>query len=129
MFRDNSIVALRALASTTSTASGQDVPFFLLPDLGGNHGSAAISRAVSATATGCCSPPNTAGRPDRSSTWPCSWTPAKSRRASASSILRGLATSYGVGISLHTPHQHGDAHRARAHREGNSLVFSFSPSF
>ena len=37
VFRDNWIIALHALASTTSTALGQDVPFYLLPDLGGSH--------------------------------------------------------------------------------------------
>ena len=31
------MIALRGLVSTTETASGQDVPYFLLPDLGGSH--------------------------------------------------------------------------------------------
>ena len=37
ILRENWVIALRALASTTSTAPGQDVPFYLLPDLGGSH--------------------------------------------------------------------------------------------
>ena len=43
--------------------------------------------------------------------------------------LRGLATSYGVGISLHTPISTVTRIELARTREGNSLVFSFSPSF
>ena len=36
LMRENWVVALRALASSTSTADGNEVPYFLLPDLGGS---------------------------------------------------------------------------------------------
>jgi hypothetical protein len=36
LFRETSIVALRALASTTTVGAGDQVPYFLMPDLGGS---------------------------------------------------------------------------------------------
>lgn len=36
LMRENWVIALRALASTTSTAAGNEAPYFLLPDLGGS---------------------------------------------------------------------------------------------
>jgi hypothetical protein len=36
LLRENWVIALRALGSTTSTESGDSVPYFLLPDLGGS---------------------------------------------------------------------------------------------
>jgi len=38
ILRENWVIALRALASSASTASGQDVPYFMMPDLGGSRG-------------------------------------------------------------------------------------------
>ncbi len=37
LMRESWVLAFRALASTTSTASGHDVPYVLMPDLGGSH--------------------------------------------------------------------------------------------
>ncbi len=36
LMRENWVIALRALGSTTSTAAGNEVPYFLMPDLGGS---------------------------------------------------------------------------------------------
>jgi AAA family ATP:ADP antiporter len=36
LMRENWVIALRALGSATSTASGNEVPYFLMPDLGGS---------------------------------------------------------------------------------------------
>jgi len=36
LMRENWVIALRALGSTTATTSGNEVPYFLLPDLGGS---------------------------------------------------------------------------------------------
>jgi hypothetical protein len=35
--RENWVIALRGVVSATESASGQDVPYFLMPDLGGSH--------------------------------------------------------------------------------------------
>jgi len=36
LLRENWVIALRALAATTSAPTGNDVPYFLMPDLGGS---------------------------------------------------------------------------------------------
>jgi outer membrane protein assembly factor BamA len=36
LMRENWVIALRALGSATSTPAGNEVPYFLLPDLGGS---------------------------------------------------------------------------------------------
>ena len=43
--------------------------------------------------------------------------------------LRGLTTSYGIGASFHTPISTVTRIEFARTREGNSLMFSFSPSF
>ncbi len=43
--------------------------------------------------------------------------------------LRGLTTSYGIGASFHTPVSTVTRIELARTREGNSLMFSFSPSF
>ena len=37
VLRENWVLAFRALASTTSTAAGNEVPYYLMPSLGGGH--------------------------------------------------------------------------------------------
>ena len=37
ILRDAWVISLRGLAQTTSTKSGQQIPFFMLPSLGGGH--------------------------------------------------------------------------------------------
>jgi outer membrane protein assembly factor BamA len=37
LLRENWVIALRAAASTTDAPEGNDVPYFLMPDLGGSH--------------------------------------------------------------------------------------------
>jgi hypothetical protein len=37
VLRENWVIGLRALVSSTDAAAGNDVPYFLMPDLGGSH--------------------------------------------------------------------------------------------
>ena len=37
LLRENWVIAVRALASVTTTSAGNEVPYFLMPDLGGPH--------------------------------------------------------------------------------------------
>ena len=130
VFRENWIIALRALASTTTTAPGQDVPFFLLPDLGGSHTlrgyralalprpqPAAAERRVSLDGGivrghgAVCR--RRQGRRRASPTSIC----AASRPRTASAHRSTRRSARVTRIEL-----------ART-REGNSLMFSFSPSF
>jgi outer membrane protein assembly factor BamA len=129
VFRENWIIALRALASTTSTASGQDVPFFMLPDLGGSH-----------TLRGY-QPWRFRDRNRLLFSGEYRWTAGsfvdmalfvdagKVAPRLADLDLRGLTTSYGIGASFHTPVSTVTRIEFARTREGNSLVFSFSPSF
>ncbi len=129
VFRENWIIALRALASTTSTAAGQDVPFFLLPDLGGSH-----------TLRGY-QPWRFRDRNRLLLSGEYRWTAGsfldmalfvdagKVAPRLADLDLRGLTTAYGIGASFHTPISTVTRIELARTREGNSLMFSFSPSF
>jgi AAA family ATP:ADP antiporter len=129
VFRENWIIALRALASTTTTAPGQDVPFFLLPDLGGSH-----------TIRGY-EPWRFRDRNRLLLSGEYRWTAgsfvdmalfvdAGTVAARLADVdLRGLTTSYGLGASFHTPISTVTRIEFARTREGNSLMFSFSPSF
>lgn len=129
VFRDNWIIALHALTSTTSTALGQDVPFYLLPDLGGSH-----------TLRGY-QPWRFRDRSRLLLSAEYRWTAGsfldmalfvdagKVAPRLADLDLRDLTTSYGIGASFHTPVSTVTRIELARTREGNSLMFSFSPSF
>jgi outer membrane protein assembly factor BamA len=129
VFRENWIIALRALATTTSTSAGQDVPFFLLPDLGGSH----TMRGYQAW--------RFRDRNRLMFSGEYRWTAGsfvdmalfmdagKVAPRLADLDLHGLEKTYGIGVSLHTPVSTVTRIELARTREGNSLVFSFSPSF
>jgi hypothetical protein len=129
VFRENWIIALRAMASTTTTASGADVPFFMLPDLGGTH-----------TLRGY-EPWRFRDRNRLLLSGEYRWTAGsfvdmalfvdagKVAPRLADLDLHGLSTSYGIGASFHTPISTVTRIELARTREGNSLVLSFSPSF
>ena len=129
LLRENWVIALRALASLTDTDAGHQVPYFLMPDLGGGR--------------------ELRGYPswrfrDRNrllTTVEYRWTAGQfvdmalfldagkvvARRSDVD--LEKLRTTYGIGVRFHTPA--ATVMRiefAHAH-EGNGLVFAFGPSF
>jgi ATP:ADP antiporter, AAA family len=129
LLRENWVVALRAGASTTDAANGNDVPYFLLPDLGGSH-----------TLRGY---PTWRFR-DRNRllmTGEFRWTAGPwidmALFADAGKVaprladlgLRDLQHSYGVGVSVHTFERTLTRIEMARTREGIGLSFSFSPSF
>ncbi len=128
ILRDNWVIALRGLVSTTTAGDGHEVPFFLLPALGGH---------------------NLRGLPswrfrDRNRvlmTGEYRWTAGPfvdmSLFLDAGTVaprfdeidLGRLTTSHGIGLTFHTPSQTAlRVELARSH-EGMGLVFSFSPRF
>ena len=129
LLRENWVIALRALASSTTTASAQDVPYFLMPDLGGSH--------------------TLRGYPawrfrDRNRlllTGEYRWTAGpfvdmalfvdagKVAPRARDLDLDNLKMSYGLGASFHTPSATVTRIELARSREGISLGFSFSPSF
>ncbi len=127
--REGSVLAFRALASTTNTAQGESVPFVLLPDLGGSH-----------TLRGY---PSWRFR-DRSRMaltaeyrWKAGHFLDMALFADAGQVaprladldLRKFKKTYGLGMSFHTPATTITRIEVARTGEGTALVFSFSPSF
>ena len=127
--REGSVLAFRALASTTNTAQGQSVPFVLLPDLGGSH-----------TLRGY---PSWRFR-DRSRMaltaeyrWKAGHFLDMALFVDAGQVaprladldLRKFKKTYGLGMSFHTPATTITRIEVARTGEGTALVFSFSPSF
>ena len=129
LLRENWVIALRAAAASTSTASGREVPDFLLPALGGSH----TLRGYS-----------TWRFRDRNSlafTGEYRWTAgpfvdmalfvdAGQVAPTMSELdLRGFKTSHGIGLTLHTFDRTITRVELARTRDGMGLSFSFSPSF
>jgi AAA family ATP:ADP antiporter len=130
LLRENWVIAMRAVASTTATARGNVVPYFLMPDLGGGS--------------------ELRGYPswrfrDRNRlllTGEYRWMAGqfvdmalfvdagKVAARWADIDLEGLKRSYGVGVRFHTPA--ATVMRievARTRDEGTSLILAFGPVF
>jgi AAA family ATP:ADP antiporter len=129
VLRENWVIALRAAASTTSAPAGNDIPHFLMPDLGGSH-----------TLRGY---PTWRFR-DRDRlifTGEYRWTAGPfvdmALFADAGKVadrmreldLHDLKKSYGIGMTLHTLNRTFTRIELARTSEGIGLSFSFSPSF
>jgi hypothetical protein len=129
LLRENWVIALRALVSTTDTDAGNAVPYFLMPQLGGGS--------------------ELRGYP--------SWRFRDRNRMLLSGEYRWMAgqfvdmalfvdagkvaartrdldfndlrTSYGIGVRFHTPLATVTRFELARTREGTGLVLSFGPSF
>jgi AAA family ATP:ADP antiporter len=129
LMRENWVIALRALGSVTNTGSGEDVPYFMMPDLGGSH--------------------RLRGYPawrfrDRNRllfSGEYRWTAGSfvdmslfldagqvARRVEDLS-LRSLKTTYGVGVSFHTFTSTVTRIEVARSSKGTALVLGFGPSF
>ena len=129
LVRENQVIALRALASTTGTGNGHEVPYFLMPSLGGSH----TLRGYSA------------GRfRDRNRlllTGEYRWTAgpfidmalfldAGRVSPAASDLATGRFTrTYGIGVTLHTFTSTLTRMEVARTPQGTALVLSFGPSF
>ncbi|HZI79460.1 MAG TPA: BamA/TamA family outer membrane protein, partial [Vicinamibacterales bacterium] len=128
MFRDNQVIALRGLVSTTTTADGDAVPFFLLPSLGGHtlrgYPSWRFRDRNRVLLTG-------------EYRWAAGPFVDMSVFMDAGTVaprfndldLGRLHTSHGVGLTFHTPSQTAMRVEVARSTEGLGLVFSFSPRF
>jgi AAA family ATP:ADP antiporter len=129
LLRENWVIALRGMVSSTDTNAGQAVPFFLLPDLGGSHALRGY--------------PGWRFR-DRNRvlfTGEYRWTAGPlvdmaiffdagqvAPRLADVDFAR-LQTSHGIGISLHTPSATLTRVEVARSVEGTRLLLAFSPSF
>ena len=130
ILRENWVIALRALASTTQTSAGHDVPYFLMPDLGGSEMLRGYPSWRFRDRNRLLSPESTAGPPDPSWTWRCSSTPDRSLHEQRTSTGRGFTKT--LRHRTHAAHvdDRRDAHRSRADAsEETASCFSVSPSF
>ena len=129
LLHESRVIALRAAASTTFTDGGQDVPYFLMPDLGGHQALRGYSSFRFR---------------DRSSLlltgeyrWSAGPLVDMALFADAGTVaprlnavsLRDLHTSYGIGFTVHTPSTTFTRIELARSREGLGLLVSFGPSF
>jgi AAA family ATP:ADP antiporter len=129
LLRENWVIALRAAASSTSARSGDDVPHFLMPDVGGSD----TLRGYPAR--------RFRDRHRMILTGEYRWTAGpfvdmalfmdagKVADRFRDLDLRGLKTSYGIGLTLHTPSRTIARIELARTREGMGVVVSFSPNF
>ena len=129
ILRENWVIALRALASSTTAGSGHEIPYVLLPDLGGNR----TLRGYSSW--------RFRDRERLLLTGEYLWTAGPlvdmalfvdsgKVAARASDLdLSGLTTTYGIGLSIHTPTSTAVRIELARTPDGNSVVFAFGPSF
>jgi outer membrane protein assembly factor BamA len=129
ILRENWVIALRATVSTTSTAAGQEVPFFLMPQLGGGSDLRGF--------------PSWRFRDRHRVLFSAEyrWTPshfidmaifhdAGKVSASRSQLgLGGLRHTTGIGIRLHAPAATFIRLEVGRGAEGLGLIMAFGPSF
>jgi len=129
VLRENWVIALRALASTTTTSAGQEVPHFLLPELGG-------SRWLRGYPTWRFRDRNrlllsgeyrwTAGRfVDMALFLDSGRVAARTEDLDS----RGFKKTYGIGMTVHTLTSTVTRIELARTAEGTSVLLSFSPSF
>jgi AAA family ATP:ADP antiporter len=129
LFRDNWVIALRALASSASASDGQDVPYFMMPELGGSH----TLRGYSSWRFRDRNRLLLSGE----YRWTLSRFVDMAMFLDAGKVaphfsdldLSGMKKVYGVGVALHT--FTSTAMRVEVARtpDGNSIGLSFSPTF
>lgn len=129
LMRENWVLAFRGLVSTTDADEGNDVPYFLMPDLGGSQ----TLRGYQAWRFR-----------DRNRillTGEYRWTAGPlvdmavfvdagkvtGRRADLN--LKDLQMSQGIGVRIHTPYSTITRLEVARSQEGTSLILAFSPSF
>ena len=128
ILRGNQAIALRGLVTTTTTADGNEVPFFLLPDLGGHelrgYPSFRFRDRNRVLLTG-------------EYRWAAGPFVDMAIFMDAGTVahhfddldLGRLTTTQGVGLTFHTPSRTALRVEVARSREGMGLVFSFTPNF
>ncbi|MEQ1757691.1 MAG: BamA/TamA family outer membrane protein [Vicinamibacterales bacterium] len=129
LMRENWVLAFRGLVSTTDADAGQDVPYFLMPELGGSR----LLRGYSSW--------RFRDRNRMLISGEYRWTAGPlvdmavfvdagkvtARRADLN--FKNLEVSRGIGVRIHTPSATVTRLEVARSHEGTSLILSFSPSF
>ena len=129
LLHESRVIALRAATSTTFTGGGQDVPYFLMPALGGHqalrgYSSFRFRDRSSLLLTGEYR--WSAGPLVDMALFADAGTVAPRLSAVSLGDLRG---SYGIGVTVHTPSATFTRIEIARSREGLGLLVSFGPSF
>jgi ATP:ADP antiporter, AAA family len=129
LLRANWVIALRAAGSHTDTTAGNDVPYYLMPDLGGSHSLRGYASW------------RFRDRNRMLLSGEYRWTAGpfvdmalfvdagKVADTLSGLDLRDLKTSHGIGLTLHTFDRTMTRIELARTRDGMGLSFSFSPSF
>ena len=115
VLRENWVIALRALGIDDATLAGNSVPYLLMPALGGSHALRGYSswrfrdrnRLLLTGEYRWTAGPFV----DMALFIDAGKVAARSRRPGPARTRR----PHGIGLTIHTPTQHGDAHRAGAY--------------
>ncbi len=129
LLRERWVLAFRALASTTDADAGADVPYFLMPDLGGSR----TLRGFSSWRFRDRNRLLLSGE----YRWPAGSLVDMALFVDAGKVaadrrdltLKDLQVSQGIGVRIHTPSATVTRIELARSREGLSLIFAFSPSF
>jgi hypothetical protein len=127
--RENWVIALRALASTTDARNGAEVPFFLMPELGGHH----YLRGYSSFRFRDNNRLLFSGE----YRWAAGPFVDMALFMDAGKVaprlgdlnFNDLKTSRGLGVTFHTPRATVARFEIARSKEGTSFIASFSPSF
>lgn len=129
LFNESSVIALRGTASATFAGAGQDVPYFLMPSLGGHDALRGYSSwrfrdrnrlLMTAEYRWAVGP-----LVDMALFVDAGQVAPRIDDFAASD----LRASYGVGFSVHTPNATVTRFELARSREGLGLLISFGPSF
>jgi outer membrane protein assembly factor BamA len=129
ILRENSVFALRALATSTHTAPGESVPDVLLPDLGGSHTLRGYLTWRFRDRNRVHLTGEYRWRAGHFVDMALFMDAGQVAPAFSSIDLKDFRKTYGVGMSFHTPVSTVTRIELARSSEATSLLFSFSPSF
>ena len=130
ILRESWVISLRGLAQTTWRKGDQQVPFFMLPSLGGGSNLRGFSSWRFRDRNSVLLQAEWRIMVNRffdTAVFYDAGQVARAQSGSRSSI--GLKTDYGFGVRFHTPFATVLRIDVARSREGTSLVFSTSPVF
>jgi hypothetical protein len=129
VLRENWVIALRALASYTDAAAGEDVPFFLLPSLGGGSDLRSYSSFRFRDRNRLLLSGEFRWMPSHFLDMALFYDAGKVAEHRSDLDLDGMKHSYGIGARFHTPSANVLRIEYARGREGGRLVFAGGPSF
>jgi hypothetical protein len=129
ILRENWVIALRALASFTDAGTGEDVPYFLLPSLGGGSDLRSYSSFRFRDRNRLLLSAEFRWMPSHFLDMALFYDAGKVAEHRSDLDLNGLRYSYGIGARFHTLTANVLRIEYARGEEGGRLVFASGPSF